>query len=262
MTHSRRHVLAVGAFVALLVLAGCSGSFLGSGGAAAVDHVPGNVDSVVRVDMAVTNDQATTELLNTLGSSAYGAGSTSTSEAEAEFERETGLDPEQAQEFVYFQRQRTDFSTPRYAGTIVHANWDTDEVTRALREESGYKYEETEYNGRPLFVPDAEYARSSSTFAVLGNGQFAFGSEQAVRDAIDVATGTTDGFGGELRSAYDSTRGGHVTFAARVPDEQLPRSTTTEVDIGQYQDVRVVSGVYYTNGDTVGTDFGLSGRGP
>lgn len=245
----------------MVSVAGCNSLGLGSGGeTAAVDQVPAGVDTVVRVDMAITSDTTTKALLNAGAESVpTGPGQASNvSQATSEFENETGLDPEKADELVTYQKrsESSSLTSAQYAGVIVHGDWETDAVVSAVTDESSTEYEETTYNGQTVYEPVEQPEFGSADWVgILGDGQFVFGTEDAVKDAIDVTTDNGDAFSGDLRSAFDETRDGLITFAASVPQEEIPEQSNGPVDISTYQDVKIVTGVYYTTSNSAGVQF-------
>lgn len=246
-----------------VALAGCSGGglgLLGGDGPAAVDQVPAGVDTVVRVDMAITSDATTQALAEAGAESAPTAPSqpTSLAEARSDFLNETGLDPATADEMVSFQKrpEAGSLGTAQYAGVILHADWETEAVLDAIQNESTVTYEQTTYNGKTVYAPAEEPEFGSADWvAVLDDGQFVVGSEAAVKDAIDVTTGDSEAFGGDLRTAYDESRDGLVTFVTTVPQDQIPTETGAQLDTAAYRDVETVSGVYYTTSNAAGVEM-------
>ncbi|MFC6975350.1 hypothetical protein ACFQL1_12955 [Halomicroarcula sp. GCM10025709] len=263
---SLRKLFVVVSLAGMLTLAGCSGGTFGLGGGGgstppATDQVPADINAVVHVDMAITDD-ATTQAIVEAGAESASATAPSqpenVSEARDQFQSETGLDPQQAEEMVFFQRRSEsgNLQTTEYAGVILHANWETDAAVESFRNDSQAEYEETSYNGQTVYRPtEASGFGSADWFAVLGDGQFVFGSEAAVKDTIDVTAGDGEAFGGDLRSAYDGTRDGLVTFATTVPQEQIPESSGGQVDTGAYRNVEIVTGVYYTSSNSAGMEM-------
>ncbi|MFB6309498.1 MAG: hypothetical protein ABEH35_09220 [Haloarculaceae archaeon] len=265
MSQNRKRLLTAVALACLVATAGCSGLGLGGGGPSAVDQVPSGVDTVVRVDMAIIEDDVTRRLANAGAESAPTTGETSNvSTAIAEFENETGLDPTNGDEIVSFQKRNASRSltSSQYTGVIIHGNWKTATVVDALKNDSDVSYEETTYGGKTVYRPSEQPEfGTQSWFAVLGDGQFVAGSEQAVKDTIDVVNGDSETFGGSLRTDYENTRDGLVTFATTVPQEQIPNTSAGQVDVSQYQQVRTVTGVYYTTSSGAGVEMTMTATG-
>lgn len=240
--------IAAGAFAATELL---------GGDAQAVDQVPSDVDVVMRIDMAITNDDVTRQVANAGADQVSPAGPSNTSQALSEFENETGLDPNAADEIVAFSRQNGPDPAvdEQYAGFIVHADWDNDRVIETVRNESQTTYEETTVDGQTVYRPTGTLSSSTEWFAPIGDGQFVWGTERAVTDALNVSNGDAESFDGDLRAAYDDTREGLITFAVRVPTEQVPAgSGASQVDVSQYRKVSVVTGSYYTESNAAGVE--------
>lgn len=260
----RTRIAAIGLLAVLVALAGCSSLGLGGDatGVDAVEQVPSGVDTVVRVDAAVMTDEATRQLADR-GADDVGmaGGPSNVSQARSEFENETGLDPAEADELVAYQKRTGGVGSAEYLGVVVHADWDRETVVEAVTADETTEYENETYNGKTVYVSTNQYGSTDDAFAVLADGQFVFGSERAVKDAVDVETGEADAFDGSLRAAYDDTRDGLVTFATSVPAEDIPRSAGGSVDVSQYRDVRTVTGVYYTSSNSVGVELRLVANG-
>lgn len=246
----------VGLLVCMVMLAGCSSlGFLGAD-TKAVDQVPSGVDTVVHVDMAIVTDEKTRKLANAAAESAPTPGAASNvSASESMFENETGLDPRAADEVVVFGKRSPSgqLGSTEYVGVIVHADWNEQAVVNASTSDSTVDYTQTTYGGKTVYRPVEEPEFGTADWmAIIGDGQFVFGSEQVVKDTIDVVNGDEDSFDGQLRTAYDETRDGLVTFATTVPSEQIPDSSAAQVDVSQYRAVQTVTGVYYTSSNAAG----------
>lgn len=254
----QKSVLAV---VALLVVGGIgAGAYtltLGSG-PSAVDQVPDGVDTVMRVDAAIADDETTRQLANAGAEQvAAGGGPDNTSEAMAEFENETGLDPDGVDEIVVYGKQSSGMSMggADYTGIVVHADWNNDDVVAALRNDSDGEYEEVTYKDQRVLRPAEDTFGTDEWFAVLGDGQYVLGTETAVKDAVDVTAGDAQAFDGRLRSAYDDSRDGLVKAAVLVPEQQVPSSGAMGMDVSKYRKVDAVSAVYYTESNAAGVEM-------
>lgn len=240
---------------------------------AAVEQVPADVDMVVHVDMAVMEDAKTRQLLNTMYNSTPSASASATaesgpesmSESLQEFENETGLDPTKAEEVVIFgqtsEQASPSTSGPRYVGIILHADWSNDAFVSALEDADETEYTKTSYSGTTVYESTGTTGEASWV-GLLGDGQYVIGTEQAVKDTIDVTTDDADSWGGDLRSTYENTRDGYVTMAMDVPEERIPdqRTGTSPVDPTQYNKVRILSMVYYTKSDGVGLEMRMKAK--
>lgn len=253
--------------IALLVLslvagAGCA-SLDGNGGssdASLVEYVPQDQTVVMEFDMAIAQDDTTQQLL------AAGEEEDPESEAElqssiAEFEAETGLDPGGFQSaMIYGQTDEAttsvdEASSEDDAGVVVDTTWDTEEVLSALRSNESTSLTEVEYTESETFyrIESETSTDDSETYlGVHGDGIFVIGTENPVRNSLDVTYDGANELDGALRQAYDDTRDGYVSFAMTVPE-------TDDAGIGAsiVESLDAVTGVYYTDGDE---EVGVEGR--
>jgi len=147
------------------------------------------------------------------------------------------------------------------AAAVVSADWDEDELLDAI--ERNATVEADEYNDRPFYEVEPDDEMSDTFYmAGLAEGTFSFGEEEAVRDTVDVAVGDADALSGELREELDRLEGDYVSFAMTTPDYDLGDElgddpTAPDLDLGAFDEINVVSGSYYTDGDSLGTSFNL-----
>jgi len=258
---NERVVIAVGVLLAVAgVGAGAYVVFSGGQGPSAVEQVPGGVDAVVHVDGAITNDGATRTLANTglERAAVVGQVPNTTDEALDDFEDRTGLDPNAADEIVVFHRRTSGSSGLSGTGIVVHGDWDEATVVETARTDGGRELTEATYNGKTVYRP-ANDTTGGQWIGVLGDGQYVFGTEAAVTDTIDATTGDGTRFGGKLRTGYDDTRDGLVTFAVRVPTGQIPERVGAGpgIELTRYRQVAVVSGSYYSKTNGAGVELRL-----
>ncbi|WP_415381001.1 hypothetical protein [Halosimplex sp. TS25] len=190
-----------------------------------------------------------------------------------ETENQTGLDPRAADEVVMFNQQRN-YSQPQYSGAVVYADWSEDDVIAAVSNSSDKEYENTTVDGVTVYQPvenesDEEDELSfgppepEEWIAVLDEGEYVFGTQDAVNDTIDVAAGDAESVDGDLASAYEETRDdGYLRYAQRSQNVNITEINRT---MGQqtglnvtayaqaYNDLHVTSGSYYiAEDDTLG----------
>ena len=240
----------------------------GPANATAVDQVPDGVDTVVRVDMAITNDTVTQELARAgLNSTGPMGGPDNLDAVGTEVDSRTDLDPQAISEVVIFGKvnQSAAESEEEYVGVVVHADWETEEFLESAENDTESvaptEYERTTYNGQTVLEPVGENAADDEWVGVLGDGQFVLGTEAAVTDSIDVATGDAERFDGKLRSAYEETAPGLVKFAVTVPENSIPAEQTGGIDTGSYQSVETIAGSYYTTQTGAGVEVRLGATG-
>lgn len=255
----RRWLLAA---AVLLVVAGAGvGAYVtitGDAGPAAVNQVPADVDAVVHVDGGVTDDAATTELVDSALAevAVIEQAPNSTTDALDEFERQTGLDPDAADEVVVFSKQANRSTGTDDVGVIVHGNWEEEAVVDTTETELDREWTETTYNGQTMYRP-INGSAGEQWIGVLGDGQFVFGSESVVRETVDVVAGNSSRFDGRLRSGFEDAPDGLVTFSARVPTEQIPEQAGPGIELTRYRQVTVVSGSYYSLTNGAGVELHL-----
>jgi len=223
------------AFVVLA--AGCSGGG-GGGGDGAVDSVPADVNGVVYLDGSIATDRATTELMNGLiemsDQQMAPDDPSNWDEVLEEAESESDISIEDFDSATLFFRGGTDIDTgdvgEEYAGMIVESDWAWEDIVAAADGDMDDVEEQT-YNGVTVYVDSAE--GNEGWVADFGDGSFAFGTENAVKDVIDTREGDADSFGGDLRDAYDSAGDGLMKVAVDLSEESIGANdpTTPEVSV-------------------------------
>jgi hypothetical protein len=268
-----RTALAVLLVTLLAVSAGCTGVMDGGDGGPsgpATDVVPADVDLVAYTDVqSMRTDESLRDLTNTYLSlqterSPYSTGPTNVSEFVEQIENETDLDVEGLESVTMFGRypgpnETTYGVTPEteYSGAIVTTSWSEDELMSELENESDTDLHESTYAGATLYTED------NDTFVgALGDGRFVFGNEAPVKDVLDVAAGNADAASGDLLGEFEDTRDGHLRFASQVRSDQVPTDQLDETgavtNANIFNEVEVVSGAMYTDGDTVGMDLSMT----
>jgi len=256
----RQVVLAV-ALSAMLVTAGCSG-ILGSGGdggssGAQLDSVPSNAEFVGYVDASgMVSDDSLVSLANTAlearaESSPYYEGPTSVSEMLDQFENESGLSPEKFHDVTFFGTTQDSTGTGTdTAGMIVTSEFSGDEIVSSM-EESGTELTEESYAGTTVYTYGYD---NQNAVAALGDGTFALGDTEAVKNVLNVDAGEADALTGDLRQAYENTDVGYVRFAVDVPQDQIPSEqlgANSPLDTSAFNTVKFVTGSFATSGDSV-----------
>jgi hypothetical protein len=255
--------LAVGALVggaALMVVVGAvaAGAYvlLSPGGSDPdLDLVPAGSDTVtyVNVDQA-RSDRAIRKVLDTALEVSPG-GADSTDEALAEFENETGLDPADLHHATGFSRYEdaTGEGASDYSATIVRTDWTESAVVEATEDEN-VTLSERAFMGHTVYEPTGGVDVADSWLAVLDDGTYVLGTENATKDVVAVSEGEMDPVEGEVRSSFESTRAGYLMFATRVPEQRLP-SDLDDVDAGKYGDVKLLTGAYYAKRNALGVEM-------
>ncbi len=211
----------------VVITAGCMGLGDDDNGAsspdAQIDSVPADVDGVAFFDGGIATDQATTELMDgliELGDDELDPDDPqSWDEVLQEAEDESDLTVSDFQSATVFFQLDEDVDADaeeEYAGVIIESDWEWDDFVDAADDELD-ELESDTYNGVTVyFDPDDE-----GWIADLGDGAFAAGSEEAVKDVIDTREGDAEPFSGELRDAYDDAGDGLMKAAIDVSDPEL-----------------------------------------
>lgn len=247
------------AFVVLS--AGCMGGGGGDGGpdtSDATNLVPADVNGVMYFSGDITDDQVTTELMDgiiemsdeEMGPNDPGSWEEALEQAETESDLEiSGF----GSATVFFQENQglsAENIGEDYAGIIVKSTWSWEDITQAA-EEGSIDYEEDSYNGVTVYINSS--GDSEDWAADLGDGTFVFGSENAVKDTIDVQEGDADAFGGELKTAYDNAGDGLMKAAIQIPESE--QAATGGQGIPEIQQMTMV---YSTSGSELTFNLGLA----
>lgn len=256
MTHSRRRVLRLSGGVIATGLAGCLGG-TDSGADGGLSVVPAGVSAVARGDVTTTlQDSAVTRLVNAglspLAAAEGYRGPTSKAEILETFTGETGLDLAAAERAVGYLKYDTEPSEG-YLGFWFEADWTTEDVVDALSTDA-MRFEEETYEGRPVYAPTEDFG--TLWLGVPDSNAYVAGTESAVKETVDVATGAGEAVGGDLIGAYDSVRSAPFNFATTVPSGLLPQRPYqvggSTIDPQRFVSVEHVAGATYHEGETVG----------
>lgn len=259
---SRRNVLWLAGTYLGASLTGCVGSVprresTSEGVESGIDRVPEtDIIATANVNELLT-DQGIKKLVNTWldleSNHTYYEGPSDFDEALGEIEDEIGLDPEKINEVTGL----TDYDSsevfdPQYAGGIISADWDTDDVVDAV-DESISELDEDSYEEETVYKPESDMG---AWVWVLPNNSYVIGTEEAVKDTIDVLYGDTDTLDEAVRDAFRSQRSGLVTIAGNGPTELISRQQTEQtsdsLDIEVFRDIVTISGVFYRNEENRG----------
>lgn len=259
-----RRTLAVVFTVLMVSGAGCSG-FLGgddsgSGEQAVVESVPADIDAVMHFDSGIVEDSTTVTLMNGLiergGEDVDEVEGDSYEDVLSEFENEGGLSRDGFDSLTVFTNA-TGFEDEEYVGMIARTDWTWEQLENAT--EDGFEdVEEDSYNGVTVYT-EADVMDEEAWVADFGDGTFALGAPQAVKDVIDTRQGDATAFSGELRDAYDRAADGYVKMAMLVPEEQV-NEAGQEAGIGATfaPTPEVVTMAYHTADDSMNLDAQLT----
>lgn len=250
-----QRLLALFLTIVLVSSAGCSG-FLGdsggSDGADVVDSIPEGVEGVMHFDSGVIEDQTTVKLMDGLAEMGgeqieQTPGPDSYEEALDQFEEETELSIDDFHSVTMFSTLEN-VEQEEYVGMIAQTDWTWEEIEKVSDEEIG-DLEEDSYNGVTVYK-SPEGMDEEAWVADFGDGMFAFGTPDVVRDTIDTHQGDAESFSGQLRDAYDGAADGYVKAAFMVPEEGVNEaSNQAGVGAGMMPNPEVMTMTYYTDGD-------------
>ncbi len=249
--HSRRTVLqtSVAALSAAAVgsLAGCLGetapSSDGDGGATTKTYdvdsrlaaVPAGLRRVQYVHVGdVLADPAVRALVDAQFQQQTGShddGPTSFEEARKQFDEQSPVALSGLHEVVSYNLQpKPDEDYSYDNGILLWTDWATADVVSGFEQLYGRELTESSYRNTPVYEPtDSEdhHYPFRQVLGALGDGQYVFGSRRGVEAAIDVAAGHADALSGQLRAAFEETRG-PVQFAMAVPQEQFAKQAESD----------------------------------
>lgn len=235
------------------------------GNSADLSSVPDGVDTVQYTNVdKLSQDKAVESVVNKLLSLAEENGASDDTpenfEAlKAELENETGLALEDLHTLTAFSKYSDNGSgVTRYSATILDADWSESELVAAIETNSDTELVASEENGVTVYKPEETPMFGEPQWVgVLGDGTYVAGTPAAVTDVINVTNGDADALSGDLKQTFQETRNGHVKFAARIPQDAIPAESLgqgTNLNTGAFNSVEMVSGAYYTDGNSMGVE--------
>lgn len=263
---SIKHTSTVVAVVGMLLLAGCSGFMPGgqSSGSAGeplhVDAVPNEASSVMYFNSSIVYDDTTESIMNNVLEKLPNESDTPSSYQEilTEAKNESNVSFEKFNDATIYTKaetmnevQSSGADGETYFGVIVSSEWSEDEFTTVMNENTkdDNSLQESSYNGQTLYVSSANESDEKLYIGVRDDGRFVLGTEQAVKDALDVSAGDSDPISGTVRSQLLENKNAFVSFASKMPE------TNDTVAGGQaFNQAEYISGAYYAEDDTIGLE--------
>lgn len=259
-------------FVALGSLAGCSdnggggggngngnntGNNNGNGSYGGVVDVPTGADALIGVDFqSMVSDQNIRSVGNTflgeLSAQQGYQGPSNVDDALDLGQTMGGLNPDDLYGMTMFTQTSGTAAAQQYSGAVMQTGWSESDMISAIESSGTTNLTESQYRGQTIYQSGS--AMDTGMIGVLGNGNFVIGTEQAVKDQIDVSTGNAQAASGDLSTYFSETNDGHLRFASRIPEDQIPQ------DSGQVQglqEVRYISGSFYSDGNNLGIDINM-----
>lgn len=241
-----RHTIAVVLLSLVVVTAGCSGVIGGADDTTddspPLDDIPADADGIVHLKSGVLTDSTTETLMN--GLLETDAASNTNTEMEPpenweevlnELESESDVAVDDVYSATMFVGGEPSAEGEQYAGFILKTDLNWEDLQSAIEDESvETDTREESYNGVTVYVQEAnldgvedteigdqaEMDNVETWVADFGDGRFAFGTEQVVKDVIDTRQGDGEGIDEELRTTFEGTTEGYMTAAFTLTDQQ------------------------------------------
>lgn len=267
---SLRKTSTVVAVVGMLVLAGCSGFMPGSqpsntaddsvGEPLNVDAIPDNASSVLYVNSSIVYDDSTKSIMNNLLEKMPNDSESPQSyqEALSEMEVNSTISFEKVNDATVYTTADTMNSVQSsgvnnsYFGVIISSEWTAGEFITVLQNgtDTNESFQETTYNDQTLYVSNASETSEKAYLGVRDDGRFILGTEQAVKDALDVSAGDASALTGTVRNQLLENKNSLVAFASKMPESTSTASTGTQA----LNKAEYISGAYYAEGDSIGVE--------
>lgn len=268
---TRRRVLAAAGAATAGLMAGCSQLGIGGGGtdtdgggsgmptgsanpADRMSAVPGRANGLFYVDyQQFRTDEDLQRLLDTGVQSGTGADGV---EGALESQDLQEIDTEQVYDMMVFTEVPEDdpmAGASSYGGAVVWTGLESQVVIQGIQSAAETELTEETYSGQTLLVG------SDSAMGVVRPGVYAVGTEQVVRDTIDVATGDSQPVSGAVTDALAETTDAPVQFAVDLPTGTFGGDGGGGTGAVQYtSEIDLLSGaMFYKTGGEVG--FRLNG---
>ncbi len=196
--------------VTLAALAGCGGG--GGPSFKPLELVPQGVNFVTDVQIErIINDADFQKAYNDTPKS--GDQPATWNDLLAKFTDETGLDLHQFSDALIFGDLTR---ASQYFCGIVQGTFNETQFMATVEAKSGEKYTTTTYKGYNLYTDQ----KGEATLAFLGSTTLLFGSDQAVKDAIDVSKGDRNRLTGQLLDSYNGVGSGMIKAAVQIPESE------------------------------------------
>jgi|GEM_PF-3561055 len=226
-----------------------------------VEYAPAGTDVLYHVDGEILRDD---ELFATIDGAAAANGDERSIDSQARLElyaSQAGVDLNSFDEALVFGEYGLG-EDEASGGVLVRGSWSEDQLVGLLDRlaQGETTYQTTTYAGATVYSVSGEDDEESLEIGVVGDGLYAVGTAQSVRDVLDVAAGDRESVSGPVRSAYDGHRDGLVTAAAAVPDrvvDEVLEDADAPIGSGALRDLEAVSTVSYTPEGRLGSATSL-----
>ena len=224
--------------------------------------VPSKANGVFHVDIEMMRTNQQLERLFNAGVE-QGSGAQSFDEA-LEQEGIEGIDPTKIYDMIGFGEVPQDMSMmgassgsgTSYGGVVVFTGIASSTAIQAMKDQPDVSFTEETYEGKTVLKSSNQ---ENSYLGVVSEGVYVGGTEQAVKDTIDVATGSGSAISGTVETALTNARQGAVRFAFELPESDSSGSTGGSMGGQMTQKIEVVSGtMLYQTGSNVGLEVTLT----
>lgn len=148
-----------------------------------------------------------------------------------------------------------------FRGAIVNGTFKQDEIIAAIEKTLGQELDSENYKGYNIYVVEYEEAfgisaSDAARLAFLDESNLVAGSDQAVKDVIDVKKGDEQGLSGELLSLYEGLGNPQAKLAMEIRAEWLSQIRDEQdvpglgkVQLNVFKDMRIATLVLDRAGD-------------
>jgi hypothetical protein len=153
-------------------------------------------------------------------------------------------------------------TTIPYMGAIVNGTFKQDEMIAAIQKTLGHSLEIETYNGYSIYIIQGSLGIASTDnlgarLSFLDQSNLVVGSDQAVKNVIDVKKGNEQGLSGELLSLYEGLGNSQAKLAmeiqkewlTQIPDEQAIPGIG-QLKLSAFKDMRMATLAIDQTGNT------------
>ncbi len=260
----KENIWIVSMLIVLLFSAGCIGPFANNGNQIdePIDYISSDSDVVAEVNPDLLYKNSTERLVTkytSLESDTTANRQTSRNYSDWKDYVEGNVSAVlNASSSVYLFAKADDiFLGDGYFGGIFVGNWqDTDPAT--LLEESTIDYTETTYKEETIYRLNDESSWGTHA-AVLDNQSFIIGTKPAVRHTINVSTGNSDVFTGNMRNSFVGVQQADIRFSTTDPLSAVgPILNISSDSLGVFRNVEVASGSYSAENENINSNLEIT----
>lgn len=169
-----------------------------------------------------------------------------------EVREETGLDLREFSRVLIFMDMEEMDTGSEYMGMIFQGNFHEDDFIQSIEDTTDEQMTASDYKDFTIYSNDIdEYA-----IAFITDKMFVFGTNQAVKDSIDVHKGDKGSISGLLLEAYNQLSNASINLALEIPNEiqqsfEGEESEVAPFQMGAFSEMDVLSFSFDKNGDNL-----------